>query len=1053
MLLMPLGALAQGLGLDKAKDRSNWNLRRIQRLENYRDETGKVRPHLWKKGVDHFAEMEFAAGVARGEGLGSGAAVAAPLASTPLTGVQWIQVGPQPAFPIESIVFQGNGAMSGEVLDMAIDPRGAADNVIYSVANDGGVWRSTDGGVTFEQKTDNMPSLSMGAIVLDPANPSIVYAGTGNLYDGAGITTLAVKAVGVYRSIDMGESWTVLNPGGIFTGNGIDRMVMPAANVLLVGASNGLYKSVNGGMTFGTPPTYNDGLPIIAGRINDVDLGVDSTNAAAVYASVNGQGIFLSTDAGDTFPTNLFTNTNGSPEDPADANGAYRFVRMAQAASNPGWLYATVQEAGNPDGDVDSFLGLYRSTNFGANWTRMAAADVPGSQNGARGCQCGYDQTIGVDPRNHQRVYIAFQELYISTDGGGSFGNPAISRNKIHWDHHYIGFSPPTHWGGLAAADPTPMWVGTDGGVHSSSDAGTTFNNFHNSTIATNLFHHIDIGRGSPANNNWTYGGTQDTGTLHSCAAAASCGAAALLSGAIPWEMGNNGDGTGVAVDPSNPLRAYGVRNGDYRFTSDGGQNWTNPNQNVLPVPPTAWRYAIEFEDPTRVWAMTSNNNGFAPGNQLWRSNDGTGLNWTQVNVFPVTVRALANTSSDPDVLWFGRTDGRVQNTTDATTAAPTFSAAINIPGRPLGAAVSEIAINPLNSDDVVVTYQGLCGNQCLNPNNRMRRVFRTLDAGTSWNDISGTDGNPEGNLPNLPTHSVVFDVGTVPPTIIVANDAGVLRSANNGATWERLGVGLPVADSRMLKIDHFADPPLLRVGTYGRSVWELAEAQGPIMAVNADLGFDTVCIGERQTRIVQVFNVGSEDLIINAFFRAEGSTEFRVISGPTSSVLIAPGEEVDYTIEFTAATRGNHSAIFQINSNDQFEPEFQLSASGTVNTQMISTLIANAGSFGGVCTVNDFQDLDLTISNPGCGALEVSLIEIAGADAADFDLANVMSFPLTIAAGTSTQVPIRFDPAGGCGDTRNATVDISSDDPDNAVKSVAVGGTVPARTTTRIWT
>jgi hypothetical protein len=172
---------AQGKS-DQAQQERKWNLRREERLNDYRDERGRVRPDLWEQGIEQFRQMNYAAGVAR-PGM---AGAEAPAAGFGLQGVQWIQVGPQPAFPIEGISFQGNGAMSGEVLDLAIDPRNTFDRVIYSVTNDGGVWRSTDGGVTFEPKTDFMPSLSMGAIVLDPANPSIVYAGTGNLYDGNG---------------------------------------------------------------------------------------------------------------------------------------------------------------------------------------------------------------------------------------------------------------------------------------------------------------------------------------------------------------------------------------------------------------------------------------------------------------------------------------------------------------------------------------------------------------------------------------------------------------------------------------------------------------------------------------------------------------------------------------------------------------------------------------------------------------------------------------------------------------------------------------------------
>ena len=119
-------------------------------------------------------------------------------------------------------IFQGTGPDSGEVIDIAIDPRGGTDQVVYIATNDGGIWKTTDGGTTWAAKTDAgclpgpgpCPSLSMGAVTLDPRNPDIVYAGTGNPFDGGCHFS---KGVGVYKSTNGGDTWRILNPGGIFT--------------------------------------------------------------------------------------------------------------------------------------------------------------------------------------------------------------------------------------------------------------------------------------------------------------------------------------------------------------------------------------------------------------------------------------------------------------------------------------------------------------------------------------------------------------------------------------------------------------------------------------------------------------------------------------------------------------------------------------------------------------------------------------------------------------------------------------------------------------------
>lgn len=134
--------------------------------------------------------------------------------------------------------------------------------------------------------------------------------------------------------------------------------------------------------------------------------------------------------------------------------------------------------------------------------------------------------------------------------------------------------------------------------------------------------------------------------------------------------------------------------------------------------------------------------------------------------------------------------------------------------------AISGVAINPKDPQMVVVVFSGFSG---INPVNRTKHVFMTSDSGTTWDDISGTDGgDPLDNLPDLPVYSVVINPNTSPPTIIVANDAGVLQTADHGKTWQRLGEGLPMVTIKGLALDAEARPPVLRVGTYGRSAFEL---------------------------------------------------------------------------------------------------------------------------------------------------------------------------------------------------------------------------------------
>ncbi|HEX9823650.1 MAG TPA: choice-of-anchor D domain-containing protein [Actinomycetota bacterium] len=973
-------------------------------VQNHLDPTGLLRNDLWLKGIQQTMEMPVSADMIGAPGSG-------------VQGAQWTQVGPGPIRVDADQIFMGTGPNAGEVLDLAIDPRNTTDRIIYVATNDGGIWKSTDGGASWEAKTDFLPSLSMGAVSLDPSNPSIVYAGSGNNFDGsggAGSSTGFSRAAGLYRSVDMGETWTVLDPGAIFSGPqlGINRIVLPAPGVLLLATNGGVFRSVDGGTNFGdNAPMFDDGDPIINGNITDIDL--DVTDPTRVYASRTGTGILVSTDSGATFPLagNLFTALNGGP------TSGLAYIALAQGVSDDQRMYATV---GNP------WNGLYRSDDGGANWAKQdngvvapIGADDAAADNG--GCQCGYDQTVGVDPQDADRVYIAFQELYLSTDGGATFGIPAISRNLIHWDHHAITFSPSTHWSGGA---PTDMYVGTDGGLHRTLDGGTTWTSL-NEGVATVLFKQIDMGRGSATNRAVTMGGTQDNGTLHDRTGYAG----------TDWHQGQNGDGGPVAIDPTDATNAYSHRNGTMKVTTDGGDTWSNTT-----AQPTggAWRIAIDPNDVDTVWVGEATGIGFNGNGDLWRSTDATAT-MTELVTFTGNIRAIATSKLDSNVLWVGLSNGRVARSINATAATPTWSE-FQLPGTT--GRVNGVAIDPTNTDMAVAVVGGFSN---VAPPNRTEHVYLTTNGGTSWTDISGTDGQAMTNLPDLPTHSVVIDAGTSPHSIIVSNDGNVFRSTDLGATWFRLGLGLPVVDARTLVMDDTAEPPILRVGTYGRSTFELTGADGPLMAINGDLAFGNVAVGTSKEKVIQIFNVGSADLHVNAFFRSSGSPEFQVSSGPATPVTIPPGGHADFTVRFTPVSPGNKTAEFQVNSDDPFEPTKTIPASGTGVTgeSSISTLSLN---FGGV-PVDDrtephSSDLIVTVYNQAscddCD-MRVTDADITGTNAADFTLVGPPSLPQTIGAGNHLDFTVRFNPSDE--GNRVAVLEIDTDDPSNPNYFVGLDG------------
>jgi len=310
-------------------------------------------------------------------------------------------------------------------------------------------------------------------------------------------------------------------------------------------------------------------------------------SATTLYAGVRGSGLFVSTDAGATFSTNLLANPGGP-------SGTFDYIAFSQSAWPDTNMFASIADPTV----TPAYKGLFKSTDRGATWTVMPGAASRAAEN--RGLQPGYDVTVGVDPQNSNRVYIGFQEVYLSTDGGTSFGTPAISRSQIHWDQHALIFSPATHFSG----SPTKFYVGTDGGISTTSDGGVTWINL-NAGIATSLFRGIDIGRGSPANNQFTIGGTQDCGTVeHQSGFAGS-----------DWHLAIDGDGGHVAVDPSNPLRAYGANDGGFIVTSDGGTTWSTPAPLPVTSPPLGgvlvFLLSIDPNNSANIYVLEVTNSGF----------------------------------------------------------------------------------------------------------------------------------------------------------------------------------------------------------------------------------------------------------------------------------------------------------------------------------------------------------------------------------------------------------------------------------------------------------
>jgi hypothetical protein len=516
-----------------------------------------------------------------------------------------------------------------------------------------------------------------------------------------------------------------------------------------------------------------------------------------------GTGILRSTDGGVTFSENLFANPNGTPKPGAPVPGQLGYLSFTQSTRpNNLTMYASVDAAGN-----SSYLGLFKSTDGGTTWSiPSGSAQVRASE----GIQSGYDNVVEVDPRDSRLVFLGFVDLYTSADGGLSF-LPAWSRNDVHPDQHVIAFSPLSHNENPRVSQTiSDVYAGNDGGIFAGSFRSLTLGFWRslNRSIATTLITRIGMGKnpeGKPA-----YAGVWDNG-------ASSSNEQQIVPNGDnprPWVKNLNGDGGDVAVDPDDPMTCYQRGNFDISMTTNGGMSWSSA-RNTLP----SFAGIVSISGSIRI-------PGSAPGSVLIRGGHlyisiGNDLysDYSRINSFPSGVFSIA--AASPPRLWVTLWDnsgsafsGTLWYKDDVTPW--TNRGVLGAPGINNGK-FAKVAINPLNPDIVCAVYDGFTGIGSSNPT---QHVFLSTTNGRTWFDVSG-------NLPDLPVHDVVIDAYTSPASIIIATDAGVMRTRNPrpGGTWEIMGTGLPTVNGTSLAIFSDANRARLRVGTWGRSVWELVYA------------------------------------------------------------------------------------------------------------------------------------------------------------------------------------------------------------------------------------
>lgn len=675
------------------------------------------------------------------------------------------------SLPWESV---GPYNIGGRITALTVDP--ADTNIIIIGAAAGGVFKSTNGGMSWIPKTDNFPSLSTGAIKMDPNNSNIIYCGTGE----ANSSTDSYAGFGMLKSTDKGETWFL---SGLENSRHIGKIDVHPLNSNIVyaavagalyskGNDRGVYKSTDAGATWQNVLFVNDSTSAI-------DVDVDPSDTNIVYAAVwerlrspsfrkaagPSSAIYKSTDGGATWSRNL----TGLPQnDPVVGR-----ISVAVSPSNPNYVYALYKRASAPLGTDNTFYKFFRSTNKGTNWTEMAGGNLA-FEFASFGWYFG---SIEVDITDHNTVIVGDVDFHKTTDGGNTFQNITNSYSSVTWEIQH----PDQHAMWQNPSIPNHYVTGNDGGVFTTINGGVTWNKKFD--LPVSQFYAIAV---DYLNSEARYGGTQDNGSIRT-----------TTGNQDDWYEILGGDGFHCHVDYTSSNIIYA----EYQFggisrSTNGGASFSSIRSGV-DFTRTNWStpYILDPSEPNILYIGTF---------RVFRSTN-RGTNWSAISPDltatswgTLTTLSAGVLAGGVRTIYAGTNDGKVSVSTNGGTNWTTISQ--GLPQR----YVTDVVADKRNPAIAYVTLSGY-NRDLANPH-----VFRTTNFGSTWTDISG-------NLPDIPVNSLIIDYD-YEEVLYIGTDAGVFYTSNLGVSWDVLGTDLP--NSPVFDLAFHQPTKILYAGTHGRSMW-----------------------------------------------------------------------------------------------------------------------------------------------------------------------------------------------------------------------------------------
>ena len=695
----------------------------------------------------------------------------------------------------------GPALMSGRINDLENHPTN--NRIIYAGTAGGGVWKSNDGGATFNSIFDDYCQ-SIGAVAIDPNDPdNTIYVGTGETWTRNSVSI----GDGLYKSVDGGSNWTKM---GFEKSERIANIIINPKNskeiyVAVLGAlwgdseDRGVYKTTDGGITWNKILYTNQ-------KTGCADLAMDPKDPNTLYASMwefrrtgwsfesggENSALYKTTDAGKTW-TKIH---NGFPE------GNLGRLAIAIAPSNPNILYTVIEAK------KEERKGLYRSDDAGKSWKQL-------NNDFGITVRPFYFSRIVIDPKNPEVIVKGGLTGSISRDGGKTFKR----LGNMHSDIHDIIFD---------INDSDRVYAGTDGGVYRSWNGGTTMEIVEN--LPLSQFYHVSLDDAEPYN---VYGGLQDNGSWY--------GPSSSPGGieARDWNSIGGGDGFRVLKHPTKNI-IYSEMQGAanvWRYDVDNKRiktiqplpqkgfpklrfNWNAPMAISVHQPNRFYmgsQFLHRSEDMGDNWKIISPDlTTNAPKKQLQENSGGLSMDNSGAENH-TTIFTIAESPLDENVIWVGTDDGNVQVTQDG--GATWVNTAININGLPKNTWVYHIEASSFDKGSAYAVFDGHTMNDT------KPYAFKTTDFGKTWTNII-SDG-VIGFVRNIQEDYVNPDL------LFLGTEFGLYITVDGGKNWNKFTNNVPAVAVHFIDLHKRTND--LVMATHGRGIIIIDDIS-PLREVNQDM-------------------------------------------------------------------------------------------------------------------------------------------------------------------------------------------------------------------------